>query len=116
MYKGVKAVSPMPEYTLLLTFENNEQRLFDMKPYLEHGIFAELQDQRMFRSAHVCFDTVEWNNGADLCPEVLYSESIELPDDREPQNRENYTEFRKELFQGQAVAAIVNDMERQQQH
>ena len=100
MYKGVKAVSPMPEYTLLLTFENNEQRLFDMKPYLEHGIFAELQDQRMFRSAHVCFDTVEWNNGADLCPEVLYSESIELPDDREPQNIENYTEFRKEFIQG----------------
>ena len=24
---------------------------------------------------HVCFDTVEWANGADLCPEVLYAES-----------------------------------------
>jgi len=33
MYLGVKAVKPKDNYLLLLTFENDEQRLFDMKPY-----------------------------------------------------------------------------------
>jgi hypothetical protein len=111
MYKGVKAVSPMPDYTLLLTFENNERRLFDMKPYLQQGIFAELQDHRIFQSVHVSFDTVEWNNGADICPEVLYSSSIKIPDGMESQVTGNYTELRRELFRGQTVADIVNDME-----
>jgi hypothetical protein len=59
----------------LLTFDNAERRLFDMRPYLATGVFAELADESLFRSVRVCFDTVEWANGADLCPEVLYAES-----------------------------------------
>jgi hypothetical protein len=114
MYKGVKAVSPLPDYELLLTFEDNEQRVFDMKPYLQHGIFAELQDQAIFRSVHVCFDTVEWNNGADLCPEILYSNSTEFSHDNERRDIEDYTEVRKALFHGQTVTDIVNDMEQPQ--
>ena len=57
-----------------------ERRLFDVKPYLAKGVFSELKDEPLFRSVHVCFDTVEWANGADVCPEVLYaaSEPVEL--------------------------------------
>jgi len=62
-------------YLLQLTFENGEERLFDMKPYLNIGIFAELQDVSMFNTVHVSFDTIEWNNEADLDPEILYKES-----------------------------------------
>lgn len=78
MYLGVKAVHPLPDYKLLLTFENDEQKIFDMTPYLEHGIFSELKDTTVFQSVHINFDTVEWNNGADLCPEVLYQNSINI--------------------------------------
>ena len=43
------------------------------------GIFSEsaasLKDTAIFNSVHVSFDTLEWSNGADLCPEVLYSDS-----------------------------------------
>jgi hypothetical protein len=42
MYLGVTAVSPLNNYMLLLTFENGEQRRFDMKPYLDKGIFSEI--------------------------------------------------------------------------
>jgi hypothetical protein len=69
------SVEPLPDYQLLLTYENEERRLFAMKPYLEHGIFAQLKDENLFQSVHVSFDTIEWNNGADLCPEVLYGQS-----------------------------------------
>ena len=42
MYLAVKEVKPVENYLLLLTFENGEVRKFDMKPFLETGIFREL--------------------------------------------------------------------------
>ena len=76
MYLSVKAVKPLAEYKLLLTFENGEVKLFDMKPYLDKGIFRELKDVSLFKSARVNFDTVEWENEADIDPETLYEDSI----------------------------------------
>lgn len=75
MYLGVKFVKPLDNYNLLLTFENNEQRIFDMSSYMEKGIFSELKDQNIFKSVRINFDTIEWGNGADLDPELLYKES-----------------------------------------
>lgn len=76
MYKGIINVKPLPDYKLLLTFDNNEIREFDVSPYLNHGIFSELTNVTIFNSVHVSFDTIEWKNGADLDPETLYDESI----------------------------------------
>ena len=75
MYKGVKKVKALPEYKLLLTFEDNIEKIFDLSPYLSKGKFAELKDENLFNTVHVSFDTVEWNNGLDICPETLYHES-----------------------------------------
>ena len=75
MYIGVKQVKPLDNFQLLLTFENEEQGIFDMKPYLEKGIFRELKDNAMFNTVRVSFDTIEWDNGADFDPEVLYQHS-----------------------------------------
>jgi hypothetical protein len=78
MFPKLKAVEPLQNYLLLLTFDNGEQRHFDMNSYLDKGIFADLKDQTLFRTVRVSFDTIEWCNGADLCPEVLYSQSLPL--------------------------------------
>jgi hypothetical protein len=76
MYLGVKAVKPQDDYILLLTFENDEQRIFDMKPYLDFGpVFRALKEPAMFNSVRVYFDTVSWANEADLDPEMLYPNS-----------------------------------------
>lgn len=71
----LKSVTPLSNSQLLLEFENGERRVLDMKPYLTKGVFAELRDESLFRSVRVCFDAVQWSNGADLCPEVLYAQS-----------------------------------------
>ena len=76
MYIGVKAVKPLKDYRLLLTFDSGEQRIFDVEPYFDKGVFAELREPGRFNAVRVSFDTVEWPNGADLCPEVLYEESV----------------------------------------
>jgi hypothetical protein len=79
MYKGVKSVIPKKDYTLLLTFENNEQRIFDMKPYLDFGpVFQALKDPDMFNTVRVYFKTVAWKNNADIDPEILYPNSVPL--------------------------------------
>ncbi len=71
MYFAVTDVQPLDNYLLRLTFKNGEQKVFDLKPYLGKGIFQALKDERIFRSAKVCLDTVEWENEADIDPETL---------------------------------------------
>lgn len=77
MYLSVIDVKIIDEYKLLLTFENGEVRIFDMNPYLEKGIFKELKDKTLFNSVRINFDTIEWNNEADMDPEMLYENSTE---------------------------------------
>jgi len=79
MYLGVKEVAPQDDYRLLLTFENNERRIFDMKPYLNIGpVFRALKDPALFNTVRVCFKTVAWANNADIDPEILYPESLKI--------------------------------------
>lgn len=70
--KDVKAKS---DYTLILTFNNGEIKVFDMKQYLNLGVFKELKDLKVFKKVRMSFDTVEWPIEIDLDPEILYSES-----------------------------------------
>ena len=78
MYYSVTDVKPQDDYQLLLTFENGERRKFDMKPYLDFGLFNELRNIEMFQSVKVSFDTIEWENEADFDPEILYEKSIRV--------------------------------------
>ena len=80
MYLAVKNVLATNDYNLILTFENGEKRQFDMNPYLDVGIFNELRDVSKFKSVRVCFDSIEWDNEADLDPEVLYKNSVKIID------------------------------------
>jgi hypothetical protein len=75
MYLAIKGVEPRDNYLLLLTFENGEKRQFDMKPYLDFGIFKELKDLKLFMTVKTSFDSIEWDNEADFDPEVLYQKS-----------------------------------------
>ena len=78
MYLAVKNVIPIDNYNLILTFENGEKRQFDMNPYLNKGIFKELRDLSVFNSVKISFDTIQWNNEADLDPEILYTHSRKI--------------------------------------
>lgn len=76
MYLSVTDVKPLEDYKLLLTFENDEQKVFDVTPYLEVGKFSELKDDALFKSVHISFDSIAWKNQLDLDPELLYSKSV----------------------------------------
>jgi len=78
MYLAVKGVKPINNYNLILTFSNGEKRQFDMNPYLDKGIFQELRDVSKFNTVRLSFDTIEWDNEADLDPEILYKYSVKI--------------------------------------
>ena len=43
-------VKPLEQYRLLITFDNNERRVFDVTPYLNDNYFAPLQNKTIFNS------------------------------------------------------------------
>jgi hypothetical protein len=69
-------VSPNADHTVNLTFENGENKLFDVKPYLEIGIFQKLKDFKEFNSVKPFLGSIQWQGGQDFCPDTLYLESI----------------------------------------
>ena len=75
MNPRVKEVKPEKNYMLRLYFTNGEVRLFDMKPYLNLGIFKELTDEALFNSVRPDGLSVEWANEASICPDTLYLNS-----------------------------------------
>src|SRR5574341_167339 len=76
MNPRVKDVKPNPDYTLTITFANGEIKSFDVKPYLNIGIFRELQDKSLFNSVTPFLGSIQWKNGQDFCPDTLYLESV----------------------------------------
>lgn len=71
----VKSVEPQKGFHLLLTFENAEKRIFDLKPYLEKPVFKQLKSTALFKTARVVSGSVEWQGDIDLSYDTLYLES-----------------------------------------
>ena len=69
-------VEPRPDYYLLVTFSNNEKRLFDVKPYLDFKPFNELRNTTLFNTVKPAGLSIEWLNGQDICPDELYYNSL----------------------------------------
>ena len=76
MNPRVKKVIPEENYILRVTFANGEVRKFDVKPYLDKGMFKELKNISAFRAVRPAFGTIQWRGGQDLCPDTIYEESV----------------------------------------
>lgn len=68
----VKAVEAKEDYTLIITFEGGEKRIYDARPLLEKEIYKELSNIDFFLKARAEYDTVIWNDELDIAPEHLY--------------------------------------------
>lgn len=73
---AVKTVKLNKNYTMLLTFSNGENRIYNAAPLLEKGIFSMLKNLDFFLGAKVDGDTVVWSDDVDIAPEHLYKHSI----------------------------------------
>lgn len=75
MNPRVQDVQILGDYKLLLTFTNNEKKIFDIKPYLSYDVYKELRNSEIFNSVKTVDGTIQWTNEADFCPDTLYLES-----------------------------------------
>jgi hypothetical protein len=75
MNPRVVSVQANVDFSLSIVFANGETRRFDVRPYLDKGIFQELRDPCAFLRVRPVLGSVEWAGGQDLCPDTLYEES-----------------------------------------
>lgn len=75
----IATVQPLENYELRLTFANGERRIFDVKPYLDKGVFKRLRERGTFFGARVVAGSVEWPGEIDLSYDTLYLESRPVP-------------------------------------
>jgi len=71
-------VIPLPDYCVLVTFNNDEKRVFDVKPYLEFKPYNELKNQVVFNTVRTGGLSIEWLHGQDICPDELYYNSVPM--------------------------------------
>lgn len=76
MNPRVEHVYPTDNHTLIIFFKNGEVREFDLKPYLDKGIFSELKNLDYFQSVNVVAGSIEWRNGQGLSYDTLYEAGI----------------------------------------
>jgi len=72
----VTEVEPQADYQLLLTFNNGEQRIFDVKPYLNIKRYEKLKDQEIFKNVWVSGVYVSWGNNQEIGLDPLYLDSV----------------------------------------
>jgi hypothetical protein len=77
MNPRVKIIKPTEDFKLELTFSNGEEKVLDMKPYLNTGRFTELKNEAMFASVVCTLGSIQWQNGLDLCPDTLSEDSVQ---------------------------------------
>ena len=78
MNPRVTAVAPRNDFILEVIFSNQERKLFDVKPYLDKGIFKELRNRDVFNSVKVDNGSISWVGGQDLGPDTLYIDGLKI--------------------------------------
>jgi len=74
----VTAVEAKNNYTLIITFMDGKQKIYNALPLLKKEIYAPLKNLKFFLNAKVIGDTVAWSDEIDIAPEHLYECSKEL--------------------------------------
>ncbi len=69
--KDVTDFKILPDYRIQVILSNGKHGIFDVKPYLEKGAFAELKDYRYFSRAKIEYGTIVWPNEQDFSPETI---------------------------------------------
>lgn len=71
MYWDVKSVRPLSDYRIFVELEDGRKGIFDVKPYLDFGVLAELRDVHYFSQVGIQFGAVTWPHEQDIAPETL---------------------------------------------
>lgn len=69
----VQSVEPLQQFKVRICFKNGLQKEVDLEPFLHGELFEPIRnDPTLFRKVKVIDNTIGWDNGADIDPDVLY--------------------------------------------
>jgi len=78
MYWDVKTVKPLADYQLYVEVEDGRCGVFDVKPYLDKGVFCELKDIHYFNQVDILFGAITWPHEQDIAPETLLANLLPI--------------------------------------
>ena len=72
--RSVKKVKYLNDYKLEIEFNSGETKVVDLSNHLDGEIFEPLKKVEYFKTVKVNpeFETIYWENGADIAPEFLF--------------------------------------------
>jgi hypothetical protein len=76
MYWDVTFVKPLPGYRIYVELVDGRRGIFDLTPYLAHGVFRQLRDARYFDQVGILLGAVTWPGEQDIAPETLLEEML----------------------------------------
>ena len=69
MFIDVVKAEYLDGYRVKLLFNDGETKIVDLSRFLNGSVFAPLKDIDFFKNFSIKFNTIEWENGADIAPE-----------------------------------------------
>lgn len=76
MNPRIKKAKLKKDYTFEIIFTNNENGIFDIKPYLEIGNFRDFKDFENLKRFRIVDGVITWYNEMDIAPDTVYLQSI----------------------------------------
>jgi hypothetical protein len=70
----VKNVRANSDYTLSVELSDGRTGIFDVKPYLDKGVFTQLKNKDYFKQVKPFFCGIAWPNEQDLSADTIAHE------------------------------------------
>jgi hypothetical protein len=112
----IKSVEYVKDYKLKLLFKCNETKIVDLEKMIKElsGIFSPLKNIDYFKQVALddCQLSICWPNGADICPDVLYSMGKGIPkqDIKSPARRRTGKKAQYKRKTGHAMTKKTSDV------
>jgi hypothetical protein len=82
MHWDVTKVEPLPDYRIYVELLDGRKGTFDLKPYLNHGVFRKLREVAYFNQVGTLLGAETWPHEQDIAPETLLAGLQAMPEDR----------------------------------
>ena len=67
----------LEDYKIELLYETGELKIYDMTELLNTcKFYKNLKDKKKFKEITISGLTIQWQNGEDVAPELLYNDSV----------------------------------------
>jgi Protein of unknown function (DUF2442) len=78
MYWDVTSVKPLADHRIYIEIADGRKGIFDLKPYLDFGVFQELKDINYFNQVGILWGAVTWPHEQDIAPETLLAQMLPI--------------------------------------